>query len=133
MCGLFLYFMFCTIVYLTILISTLITTEHLHSGQFPLVFPVIIFFSDCVLHKLSKECYEAFFFEFVVCLHICLLFAVSLGLAWVSLSRPIFCCCFSKYLFIYLAALGLSCGLWDLHCNMQHAGSFSCGTWDLVP
>ena len=47
---------------------------------------------------------------------------------------------FNKYLlhsllfscvFIYLAALGLSCPLWDLFsCGMQ---TLSCGMWDLVP
>ena len=26
---------------------------------------------------------------------------------------------FDFYLFIYLAASGLSCGMWDLHCGMQ--------------
>ena len=31
--------------------------------------------------------------------------------------------------FIYLAALGLSCGMWDLHCGMRNP--FSCGMWDL--
>ena len=38
-----------------------------------------------------------------------------------------------KYLFIYLvylAALGLSCSIWDLPCGMW---ALSCGMWDLVP
>ena len=35
-----------------------------------------------------------------------------------------------KYLFILLAALGLSCGTWDLPCGMR---TLSCGMWDLVP
>ena len=40
----------------------------------------------------------------------------------------------SIYLLIYSAALGLSCGIWELRCH--HAGSFvgaselsSCGSW----
>ena len=50
-----------------------------------------------------------------------------------------------KKIFIYLAALGLSCSTWDLRCRVQdlylwHVGSFSCsmralscGLQDLVP
>ena len=41
---------------------------------------------------------------------------------------------------IYLAALSLSCGMWDLQSLLWHAGFFSCGMWtlpgsmwDLVP
>ena len=33
------------------------------------------------------------------------------------------------YIFIYLAALGLSCSTWGLHCDMQNL--FSCSMWDL--
>ena len=43
-------------------------------------------------------------------------------------------------LFIYLAAPGLSCGILDLQCSLQHAGPliltcelFNCGMWDLGP
>ena len=36
-----------------------------------------------------------------------------------------------KYLFIYLAALGLSCGMWDLRCHMRdlrcHMQDLHCG------
>ena len=37
---------------------------------------------------------------------------------------------FFSFIFIYLAALGLSCCMQDLCCNMQ---TLSCGVWDLVP
>ena len=52
---------------------------------------------------------------------------------------------FSKFLLFYLAALGLSCGIWHLHCYLRapwllHTGFlvaayrlFSWGVWDLVP
>ena len=32
---------------------------------------------------------------------------------------------------IYLAAPGLSCGMWDPQSSLQQAESFSCGMWDL--
>ena len=35
---------------------------------------------------------------------------------------------FSKYLYIYLAVLGLSCDMQDLQLHMQN---ISCGKWDL--
>ena len=38
-----------------------------------------------------------------------------------------------KYLFIYLAALGLNCSMWDLQSSLQHTGLFSCSMWDLFP
>ena len=51
---------------------------------------------------------------------------------------PLLVCFFKKniYLFIYLAAAGLSCGMRDLRCGvrdlqLQHVGSFSCSMWDL--
>ena len=31
------------------------------------------------------------------------------------------------YVFVYLAALGLSCGTWHLSSSLWHTGSFSCG------
>ena len=35
-----------------------------------------------------------------------------------------------NYLFIYLAASGLSCGMQDICCHMW---DLHCGMWDLVP
>ena len=51
---------------------------------------------------------------------------------------PFIYLCIFKYLFIYLAAPGLSCGTWDLHCGMRDllvvaCELFSCSMWDLVP
>ena len=40
---------------------------------------------------------------------------------------------FKKYLFIYLATLGLSCGSRNLWSLWWHVNSFSCDMWDLVP
>ena len=44
------------------------------------------------------------------------------------------------FMFIYLAALGLSCTTWALRSSLRREGSFSCGLWtlswdirDLVP
>ena len=33
-------------------------------------------------------------------------------------------------LFVYLAVLGLNCGMWDLQSSLRHTESFSWGMWD---
>ena len=38
---------------------------------------------------------------------------------------------FLFFFLIYLAALGLCCGTWNLPSLLRHVGSFSCGTWTL--
>ena len=52
----------------------------------------------------------------------------------VSMYRGLFICYkYFKFLFIYLAAWGFSCGPKNLQPSLWHVGFFSCNMWDLVP